>query len=264
MRFKDITGIILKLRFIVYYREDEGQLCNINFSIISDCFKHDSVAVQSFIDVVLQYLTSQTCKILSKVYYFSDGAISQYKNYKNMCNLVYHQEDFKLEAEWHFFATSHGKNACDEIGGTVKREAGKASLKATTTGFILTPKQLFEWCIINITGIIFFYISKEAVEINASKLEKRYKNFRNSKLSLLHSQFWKKMRRISGDDNTDEVNSISLATCSSHLDKFTLGQFVVCSYDVDRWIGNIKELSFGNGDALVSFMSDSTFKHSLL
>ena len=62
------------------------------------------------------------------------------------------------------------------------------------------------------------------------------------------------MRRISGDDNTDEVNSISLATCSSHLDKFTLGQFVVCSYDVDRWIGNIKELSYEDGDALLSFM----------
>ena len=62
------------------------------------------------------------------------------------------------------------------------------------------------------------------------------------------------MRRISGDDNTDEVNSISLATCSSHFDKFTLGQFVVCSYGVDRWIGNIKELSFENVDALVSFM----------
>ena len=49
-----------------------------------------------------------------------------------MCNLVYHREDFQLEAEWHFFATPHGKNACHGIGGTVKRETGNASLKAIT------------------------------------------------------------------------------------------------------------------------------------
>ena len=74
-----------------------------------------------------------------------------------MRNLLRHQEDFKLEAEWHFYATSHGKNASDGIGGTIKREAGKASLRATTTGHILTPKRLFEWCVVNITGIKFFF-----------------------------------------------------------------------------------------------------------
>ena len=60
---------------------------------------------------------------LSKKYYFTDGAISQYKNNKNMC--VYHREDFNLEAEWLVFATSHGKNACNGIGGTLKREGRK-------------------------------------------------------------------------------------------------------------------------------------------
>ena len=30
-----------------------------------------------------------------------------------MINLVYHQEDFKFEVEWHFFATSVGYNLCD-------------------------------------------------------------------------------------------------------------------------------------------------------
>ena len=64
-----------------------------------------------------------------------------------MTNLVYHQDDFGIRAEWHFFATSHGKSACDGIGGTVKREAARASLRATTTGHILTPQQLlnFHW-----------------------------------------------------------------------------------------------------------------------
>lgn len=33
---------------------------------------------------------------------FTDGAASQYKNLKNYSNLVHHQEDFGLTAEWHF------------------------------------------------------------------------------------------------------------------------------------------------------------------
>lgn len=32
-----------------------------------------------------------------------------------LCN---HYNDFGIKCEWHLFATSHGKNACDGIGGT--------------------------------------------------------------------------------------------------------------------------------------------------
>ena len=66
-----------------------------------------------------------------KIFYFSDGAAAQYKNRKNFANLAYHEEDYGVPAEWHFFATSHGKGPCDGIGGTVKRLATKASLQRT-------------------------------------------------------------------------------------------------------------------------------------
>ena len=33
--------------------------------------------------------------------------------------LCYHHKDFGVDAEWHFSATSHGKGACDGVGGTV-------------------------------------------------------------------------------------------------------------------------------------------------
>jgi hypothetical protein len=36
---------------------------------------------------------------IQMIVYFSDGAASQYKNYKNMCNLCHHQQDFNIEAE---------------------------------------------------------------------------------------------------------------------------------------------------------------------
>ena len=41
---------------------------------------------------------------------------------------LHHYHYYALYAEWHFFATSHGKNACDGFGGTIKRMAAYASL----------------------------------------------------------------------------------------------------------------------------------------
>ena len=40
-----------------------------------------------------------------------------------------HHDDFGLDAEWIFFATSHGKSPCDGIGGFVKRYIAKRSLQ---------------------------------------------------------------------------------------------------------------------------------------
>ena len=54
------------------------------------------------------------------IMYLSDGAASQYKNRENLINLYNHSSDFGITAEWHFSATSHGKGACDGLGGTVK------------------------------------------------------------------------------------------------------------------------------------------------
>ena len=70
---------------------------------------------------------------INKLIYFSDGAASQYKNFKNFINLCHHEKDFDMKAEWHFFATSHGKVPCDGLGGTIKRLAAKASLQRPTT-----------------------------------------------------------------------------------------------------------------------------------
>lgn len=69
---------------------------------------------------------------VKKIVYFSDGASSQYKNKKNFVNVCHHLSDFCVEPEWNFFASCHGKNACDGIGGTTKRAVTKASLKGHT------------------------------------------------------------------------------------------------------------------------------------
>ena len=62
---------------------------------------------------------------VTKIYYVSVGCGGQYKNFKKFLNLCSHKENFSVEAEWIFFATSHRKSPCDEIGGVVKHHAAK-------------------------------------------------------------------------------------------------------------------------------------------
>jgi hypothetical protein len=45
-----------------------------------------------------------------------------------------------MDIEWHFFATSHDKDACDGIGGAIIRLARKASLRNPYEQQIITPK----------------------------------------------------------------------------------------------------------------------------
>ena len=64
-----------------------------------------------------------------------------------------------------FFATSHGKSACDGIGSTVKQITAQASLKKTMTGQILDVDKMFET---NIKNIQFIMVYK--TEINEVRL----------------------------------------------------------------------------------------------
>ena len=106
-----------------------------------------------------------------KVIYFSDGAASQYKNRENFLNLCHHKEDFGISAEWHFSATSHGKGACDGLGGTVKRLAARVSLQRPYDQQIMTPRQLFDWATITVH---FEYCTIEDYEREKHYLEERF------------------------------------------------------------------------------------------
>ena len=70
--------------------------------------------------------------------YYSDGCAGQYKNFKNLMNLRYHESDFGIDAIWSFFATSHRKSPCDEIGGIVEMKIARTSLHRPVTNQILS------------------------------------------------------------------------------------------------------------------------------
>ena len=118
--------------FVMYYQDiDTGSIHHKTYACISDHMTHDTNAVYTFLKRLLVDFVKPDFPTMKKVIYFSDGSAAQYKNYKNLTNLIFHDRDFDLQAEWHFFATSHGKNACDGVGGTIKRLAARGSLQRT-------------------------------------------------------------------------------------------------------------------------------------
>ena len=147
--------------FVGYYL-DSGEVHHLSYVTISECLTHDTTAVYLFqkcFIALLKMVAPQIKKVI--IEYFSDGAASQYKNRKIFLNLCHHEEDFGLAAEWHFTATSHGKGACDGLGGTVKRLAARASLQRPYEQQIMTPRQLFDWASANISAVCFEYCTIE-------------------------------------------------------------------------------------------------------
>lgn len=258
--------------FAIYYKNGDELKCD-SFAVISDCLKHDTTAVHCFIAAVLPRL-KQEIPDLEKVIYFSDGAVSQYKNYKNFTNLCHHHEEFSLKAEWHFFATSHGKSPCDGIGGTVKRLVARASLQATNCNQILTASNMFQWSHKNIKGVQFLFVSSEDISQHEKdfKLEERYTEAKTVSGTRSHHSFIPvsshtlEMRRISQDSifNTVKTSStqvseseesrVGLRPVGVHPDDYQPGQYIACMYDNEWFVANIVERSDEQEDVFVKFM----------
>ena len=203
--------------------------------------KHDTTTVHAFITTVMSYIKHEF-SFVQKIIYFSDGAASQYKNYKNFSNLCNHKKDYGIDAEWHFFATSHGKSPCDGIGGTVKRLVGRASLQATTVGHILTASQMYDWSCANINGIKFFYISMADVIQNEKNfdLPARFETAAKLTGTRSHHSFIPissnslNMKRISTDDHYTVMGTEQLASDVNYAE-LQPGKYVSCIYD-NEWL----------------------------
>jgi len=63
--------------------------------------------------------------------------ITLFKNCFSFANLVCHEADYGLKADWSFFETAHGKGLVDGVGGEIKRMVWKLVLqgKAVVSDF---------------------------------------------------------------------------------------------------------------------------------
>ena len=151
-----------------------------------------------------------------------------------MRNLCYHESDFGIKADWHFFAPSHGKSPCDGIGGTVKRLAARGSLQATTSGHIFTPQDLYYIAETNIKGISFLYIISDTVKIHETELAQCMSTIKSVVRTRSHYRF------VPADKETvilfrlseDQVNirmpvSTDPTSDDTDMDQHEAGQYIV-------------------------------------
>lgn len=160
--------------YVVYYRDNE-EMKHVNYVIISEKVSHDASSVHLFNSKLIQFLKNKFgADKIKKISYFSDGAASQYKNKYNFANLINHKNDFNVDAEWNFFATSHGKGACDGLAGSVKRQAYRASLQRNNDKHITNAFSLFEWAENSFKKISFGFCSQEDHDSHEKKYKSRY------------------------------------------------------------------------------------------
>lgn len=71
---------------VVIYFKVNNELSHRSLVIISDYNTHDSNAVHVFLKIITDFIKTLS-EDAKKIYYFSDGAPQQFKNYKNFLNL---------------------------------------------------------------------------------------------------------------------------------------------------------------------------------
>lgn len=246
--------------FVCYYME-AGKLNSLCFIVISESTVHDTVAVHLFQGKLVTFLTQKFGGVKPrKIFYYSDGCAAQYKNCKNFTNLCYHVEDFGVQAEWHFFATSHGKSAGDGAGGTLKRLASRASLQRLYSNHILTAKQLYDFAVSEVKGMHFGFATLTEHEQEAKLLEDRLKRSRTVPgTQKVHSV-------IPVSSTAVEVKPFSSSTVSriervsldhqtvAALPTSAIGGYVTVAYDGCCWIGCVLSINSQDRNITVKFL----------
>ena len=242
--------------FVAYYM-NAGELHHLCYVIISDCLHHDTVAVHLFQKNLIDYLRKRFHALPRKIFYVSDGAAAQYKNRKNFVNLCQHEEDFGVAAEWHFSATSHGKGACDGVGGTVKRLAARSSLQHPYDQQIMTPRQLFEWAVDNIPAVTFQYLTEDDYKSEQVLLEQRFEQSRTIPgTRKLHCFVPLSRHKVStkaySSSSISKVERVTIEEGDLVLEE--IKGFVTCAYDDDWWLACVLQVDEDSEEISVSFL----------
>lgn len=240
--------------FVAYYVQDNNIL-HISYVAISECNEHDVIAVHLFQKMFLQHLMEKVPNT-NKIIYFSDGCAGQYKNCKSFLNLCYHKDDFGIDAEWNFFATSHGKGPSDGVGGTVKRLVSRASLQRPLSDQILSVDAFFDFCSKKIENIAFGLATKQDYLHEANLLKERLQQAETitgtRKLHQItpisHTEIAVKLFSL---DTKSEVKKV-VKTKHDQIKMDDIHGYVTVMYDGKWWLGYILEKDFD--EATVKFL----------
>ena len=156
-----------------------------------------------------------------------------------------------MDAEWIFFATSHGKSSCDAIGGTVKRTTARESLQCPKENAIITVDTMFEFCTQKMQTIKFFKIEKESmVNVRAAQRKRFVKGKTLTGTGRFHNciPVSKKCMIFKNTNNDINRKPINITKESSYQNLSTINfelmqkyEYYACTYDSFWWIAVVEE-----------------------
>lgn len=166
--------------FVIYYKKNE-ELEHKTLIIITPVLDHNYVLVHCCFNQLFSFMKRNLPQV-AKTHIFTDGAGSQYKNKYNFTNITFMKDDFRMDVEWNFHASSHGKCPCDGVAGTIKRAASKYSLSPNREKLITDALSFYEWAVENQSKTMSFaYVEQMDYDAAQTKLQLRMRNVKTLK-----------------------------------------------------------------------------------
>lgn len=142
-----------------------------SFAITSNELAHNKYDVYCFLSLIIKKLKKK--HPISKIFIFSDGCASQFKNKFIMSSLPHFRKEFNVSHfEWNFFATSHGKGAVDGIGAVLKRKVWQ--MVKCKNLILNNAHDFFKLARKNIPSIYILYVSSTYIRNTTSSLLERW------------------------------------------------------------------------------------------
>lgn len=101
----------------------DGVVIRDSVVFVSNELKHDAASVSTFINQLVEHIWFQKPDA-KRLIVWSDGCASQYKSKQPFVNLAGKFEQ-KIDVEWHYFGSRHGKNASDGETGVIKTKMSR-------------------------------------------------------------------------------------------------------------------------------------------
>ena len=102
---KAITGTMLRQQsiplFYIIWILRQNKLAALRFHVSSDHITHNTITAYAFLKTLINHHIKTKYHFFKSISDFSDGSPAEHRNYTN---LLMHKKDFRMNAEWHFFA----------------------------------------------------------------------------------------------------------------------------------------------------------------
>ena len=152
--------------------------CHKSYCVISDCLRHDAAAVAAFQAVVILHIKNELSG-LKKYTISRTGQRPSIKTRQTFQIFPIMQGISESNVSGISLPLLMEKNACDGVGGAIKRAVYRASLQRPIDGQILTPAAFYKHCEDNRTEKIhFFFVSAAQIADKKAELAERFASAR--------------------------------------------------------------------------------------